>query len=120
MPALASVAFCDGTYQRTRDGKTLVWNDDPKPGDEAKWSGDRDRNGYAHGFGTLTWYTKKNDSSKAAVYASYWGNMVRGKLDGPVNGHSKGKTAHAMFVDGTRMSAWVRGTASFRAGAQLR
>jgi hypothetical protein len=120
MLTLASVALGNGTYQRTRDGKTLVWNDDPKPGDEAKWSGDRDRNGYAHGFGTLTWYTKKTGSAEGAVYARYWGNMVGGKLDGAVNAHSKGKTAHAMFAGGTRMTGWVRGPASLRAGAQLR
>jgi hypothetical protein len=117
---LASVALGDGTYQRTKDGKTLVWNDDPKSGDEAKWSGDRDRDGYAHGFGTLTWYTKKTGSAGTTVYARYWGNMVKGKLDGPVNGHSKGKTAHAIFADGSRLSGWVRGTASSRQGAQMR
>ena len=120
MLTLAGVALGDGTYQRTKDGKTLVWNDDPKSGDEAGWSGDRDRNGYAHGFGTLTWYMKKTRSAGTAVYARYWGNMVGGKFDGPVNAHSKGKTAHAMFADGTRTSAWVRGPASLRAGAQLR
>ena len=50
----ANVAFGDGTYQRTKNGRTLVWNDHPKPGDEATWWGDRDREGYARGFGTLT------------------------------------------------------------------
>src|SRR4029077_7488928 len=55
----ANVALGDGTYQRTKDGKTLVWNNHPQAGDEAKWSGDRDREGYASGFGTLTWYTAR-------------------------------------------------------------
>ena len=32
-------APAQGEYQRTKDGKTLVWNDDPKPGDVAAWSG---------------------------------------------------------------------------------
>ena len=50
----ASVAAAAGTYQRTRDGRTLVWNNDPKRGEEASWSGKRDRNGFATGPGTLT------------------------------------------------------------------
>ena len=29
----ASVAYGAGSYQRTRDGKTLVWNDSPKRGE---------------------------------------------------------------------------------------
>src|SRR5262245_55568546 len=52
----ASDAFGAGSYQRTRDGKTLVWNDSPKRGEEATWSGKRDKNGFAVGSGTLTWY----------------------------------------------------------------
>src|SRR4051812_10390885 len=108
-----SSAFADGTYQVTRDGKTLVWNDEPKPTDRATWSGDRDRNGYASGFGTLTWYTVKSDSgdedSKQTIYTRYFGNMVRGKFAGPVNGHSKGVTAHALFSEGKRLSRWAPG-----------
>jgi len=50
----ASVAYGAGSYQRTRDGKTLVWNDSPKRGEEATWSGKRDKNGFAAGSGTLT------------------------------------------------------------------
>ena len=105
-------AYADGTYQRTRDGKTLVWNQDPKPTDRATWSGDRDQDGYASGFGTLTWYTAKSqgdNDSKATIYARYFGNMIRGKFDGPVNGHSKGVTGHAVFSDGKRLSRWAAG-----------
>lgn len=105
--ALASVApGAGGTYQHTKDGNTIVWNDHPKPGDTAHWSGKRDREGYAIGFGALTWYTVKG-----AEYARYFGNMVRGKFDGPVNVDSKGKTAHAFFVEGGRTTAWARGPA---------
>jgi hypothetical protein len=117
----ANVAFADGTYQRTKNGKTLVWNNDPKPGDEASWSGDRDREGYAKGFGTLTWYTaqQKPGSAKSALYARYWGNMVRGKFNGPVNAHSKGKTDYAIFVDGVRRTRWAAGPApSWRVARQ--
>jgi len=53
----AGAAFGEGTYQRTKDGKTMVWNNDPTPGDAATWFGDRDGEGYATKVGTLTWYT---------------------------------------------------------------
>src|SRR5438132_12277038 len=105
--ALASVALgAAGTYQHTKDGNTIVWNDHPKPGETADWSGKRDREGYATGFGTLIWYT-----AKGAEYARYVGNMVRGKFDGPVNIHSKRKTAHAFFIEGGRTTGWARGPA---------
>ncbi|MGH8101278.1 MAG: hypothetical protein ACREIW_08265 [Chthoniobacterales bacterium] len=118
----ATVALADGAYQRTRNGKALVWNDDPKSGDEATWSGARDREGYARGFGTLVWYTKGNGtgSAKPELYARYWGNMARGKLDGPVNGHSKGKTRHAFFADGVRVTRWEPGSASSLEAARWR
>ncbi len=110
----ANVAFGDGTYQHTKDGKALVWNNHPKAGDEAKWSGDRDREGYASGFGTLTWYIARESetgSAKPALYARYWGNMVRGKFNGPVNSHSKRKTDHAIFADGVQTTRWAAGPA---------
>ncbi|HEY4285005.1 MAG TPA: hypothetical protein VGM62_18220 [Chthoniobacterales bacterium] len=109
----AAIARADGLYQRTRDGKTLVWNDSPKPGDSAKWAGDRDNEGYATGFGTLTWYTSDQHDKKPneRVYAYYFGNVVHGKLNGPVNGHSKGVTSHALFVQGKRTTRWASGPA---------
>jgi hypothetical protein len=105
----ASFAFAQGDYQRTKDGKTFVWNADPKPGDEAAWFGDRDSDGYANGVGTLTWYTTKGN-----VYARYFGNMVHGKFNGPVNVHSSGKTEHAIFVEGQRTTRWAVGPAPSR------
>jgi hypothetical protein len=111
-----NVALGDGTYQSTKNGRTLVWNNHPKPGDEVTWSGDRDRDGYARGFGTLTWYTvlQESGSAKPVLYARYWGNMVRGKLNGPVNVHSKRKTNHAIFADGVRTTHWADGPAPSR------
>jgi hypothetical protein len=50
-----------GRYQRTRDGKTRVWNENPKPGDLVTWSGARDAKGYATGYGTLTWFAPQNE-----------------------------------------------------------
>src|SRR3954468_6002423 len=81
----AAIVRADGLYQRTKDGKTLVWNDSPKPGDAATWSGDRDGQGYATGFGTLTWHTsgQHNKKPNGIVYAYYFGNMIHGKLNGP-------------------------------------
>jgi hypothetical protein len=104
---LASVTLAAaGEYQQTRDGKTAVWNGSPKPGETASWAGARDKEGYATGFGTITWYT-----AQGAEYATYYGNMVNGKLEGPVNVHTGRRTAHAYFADGTRATAWARGSA---------
>jgi hypothetical protein len=114
------VARGEGAYQRTRNARTLVWNNHPKPGDEATWSGGRDREGYARGFGTLIWYTKETGSAKPALYARYWGRMIEGKFNGPVNVHSKKKTHYAIFDDGARTTRWTTGTAPSGASAKWR
>jgi hypothetical protein len=99
-------AFGAGEYQPAKDGKTMVWNGTPKAGESVSWSGDRDKENYASGFGDLTWY-----NSTGKVYALYYGNMVRGKFEGAVNVHSNGHTAHAYFVGGDRVTGWARGAA---------
>jgi hypothetical protein len=105
--AASGVAFgATGEYQQTRDGKTTVWNGSPKSGESASWAGPRDKEGYATGFGTITWY-----SANGTVNAVYYGNMVNGKLEGPVNAHMGRRTAHAYFADGGRATAWARGPA---------
>jgi hypothetical protein len=114
------VARGEGAYEGTRNGRTFVWNNFPKAGDEATWSGGRDREGYARGFGTLIWYTKEPGSTKPALYARYWGRMIRGKFNGPVNVHSKKKTHYAIFDDGARMTHWSPGTAPLGASAKWR
>jgi ketosteroid isomerase-like protein len=106
----ASAAYGAGSYQRTRDGKTLVWNDSPKRGEEATWSGKRDKNGFAAGSGTLTWYKVQPtivtgshipDSRYAAVINRYSGKMVRGKFKGAVAYvDANGKRLQATFVNG--------------------
>lgn len=67
------------------------------------------------GYGTLTWYTLKRSNltgsniplDKFIITGRYSGNMIRGKLDGPVMGsNATGKTLHAAFVDGRRVSDW--------------
>jgi hypothetical protein len=103
---LATTSFAQGEYQQAKDGKTLIWNGTPKPGETATWEGDRDKENYATGIGALTWYT-----AQGKVYGLYYGNMVHGKLQGPVNVHTNGRTAHAYFVDGGRVTGWARGPA---------
>jgi hypothetical protein len=66
----------------------------------------------------LIWYTRDPESNKPELYARYWGRMVNGKFEGPVNVHAKGKTHHAIFINGTRMTRWTLGTAPTRANAQ--
>lgn len=104
---IAGTASGEGTYQHTRDGKTIVWNDNPKPGDTATWLGDQDGEGYATKIGTLTWYTARGN-----VYARFRGNMIRGKFNGMVNGYSRRKTGHAVFVAGQRTTRWAAGASS--------
>jgi len=105
----ASSAFGQGEYQQTRNSKTMFWNWTPKSGETSSWAGDRDKENYASGFGDLTWY-----DAKGKVYAFYYGNMVHGKFEGPVNVHSNGRTAHAYFADGGRVTGWARGPAPSR------
>ena len=124
---LASVAYGAGSYQRTRDGKTLVWNDSPKRGDEATWSGKRNKNGFATGSGILTRYkveptilTGSNIPDvrrNAVVISRYSGKMVGGKFKGAVTYvDANGKTLQATSVNGAnrpsprQKATWVRTT----------
>jgi hypothetical protein len=107
----ANVVYGAGAYQRAKDGKTLVWNNYPRPGDEATWSGKRDADGYATGPGTLTWFTANpttvtgsNIPSKrlSVLLGRYSGNMVRGKFDGiVVKVDPRGKAFRVVFADGS-------------------
>jgi hypothetical protein len=105
----ASAALAQGEYQQTRDSKTMVWNSTPKPGETSSWAGDRDKENYASGFGDLTW-----SNANGKVYVRYYGNMVHGKFEGAVNAHTTGRTVHAYFVDGGRVTGWARGRAPSR------
>ena len=107
----------DGIYQRTKDGKTRVWNVSPKPGDAATWSGDRDGEGYATGYGTITWYKGERKPItgfrlppvRYVPSVHYSGKMVRGKLQGTVDTAEHGKPFHAKFADGIRVGRWAAG-----------
>jgi hypothetical protein len=97
-----------GRYQRTKDGKTLVWNENPKPGDLVTWSGARDAKDYATGLGTVTWFTPQNEVEKGSGVAAWLrrighqrhyivtsresGIMVQGKFEqAPANADPKKK-----------------------------
>jgi len=119
----ANGAYGDGVYQHTRDKRTLIWNNYPRRDDEATWSGQRDSNGFATGYGTLTWYrvqraivtgsnipSSKERTLGAVVINRYSGKMVRGRFDGPVvNVDASGKMFHGTFVKGTKANDWVAG-----------
>ena len=116
----AHSAKCSAAYQHTKDGRTVVWNNFPRPGDSATWSGARDANGYATGYGTLTWYksertvvTGSNLSSPikgTVVRGRYSGRMVKGKFQGlVVNVDANGQIFHGTFLNGAKTSDWIAG-----------
>ena len=95
-----------GMFQRTKDSvlfsSVLIWNNYPRPDDEAFWSGGHDASGYAEGQGTLRWYTR------GRFVTEYVGRMVHGKLDGPVkNTDASGKRFHGTFIDGVKSADWT-------------
>lgn len=116
----AGGVYADGAYQRTKDGKTFVWNPDPSPEDAATWSGKRDKDDYATGDGTLTWYRVERKYGMGSRYSvekdvpviRYSGNMVRGKLEGLVVADAEGKISHATFASGNRTEDWAAGPAA--------
>src|SRR5438105_5819909 len=87
-------------YQRTRDGKTLVWNNLRGVADEATWSGARDSDRYATGEGTLTWYRL------GSVVNSYTGKMVHGKFEGQVIREQGNTRLQSTFADGNNLRDW--------------
>jgi hypothetical protein len=116
-----------GKYQRTTNGKALVWNNHPLPGDAATWSGDRDPEKYATGYGTLTWSRREQKNRTGSnipipqhiELTRYSGMMIRGRLDGPVvNVDANGKTFHGTFVDGRKTRDWAAGPAPIPSSPQ--
>jgi hypothetical protein len=88
-------------YQRTKDGKTLVWNSLRGVAQEATWSGLRDLNGYGTGQGTLTWYRLES------FVNSYTGKMVRGKFEGLVIREQGNTRLEATFANGEKAGPWL-------------
>lgn len=115
----AGHAFADGAYQRTDDRKkTLVWNNDPKPGDAAEWTGKRDAEGYAEGPGTLTWLQPQKQSLfstgsnisgvKKVPIGRFTGTMTHGKFEGTVMTVDGRTVYYGKYVDGQRKGNWSR------------
>ncbi len=86
---ITGTAFA-GRYERTKDGRTRVWNENPKPGDLVTWSGARDAKGYATGYGTVTWFRPQNEVETGShiarerhyiVARRESGMMVQGKFE---------------------------------------
>ena len=84
----------------------------PARGDEATWSGKRDKDGFATGSGVLTWYkveptivTGSNilDTRRYVIMINHYsGTMVRGKFKGAVtNIEADGKRSQPTSVNGT-------------------
>jgi hypothetical protein len=101
-PLLFAGGLNAGSYQLTNDGRTYVWNNYPRSGDTASWSGQTDSRGYATGYGTLTWY-------KHGAWASrYSGTMMSGKLNGAVtNEDADGKKFRGTYVNGGKSNDWA-------------
>jgi len=87
-------------YQRTKDGKTLVWNNLRGVAQEVTWSGLRDVDGYATGEGTLMWYRL------GEVVNIYTGKMVHGKFEGPVIREQGNTRLQTNFVNGEKAGDW--------------
>jgi len=99
-------------YQRTQDGKTLIWNNLRGIAQQATWSGARDSAGYATGEGTLTWYRL------GSFVNSYTGKMVQGKFDGPVIREQGQTRFQTTFANGNKVGNWSEpGSAASRTPA---
>ena len=116
----ANSANCGGVYQRTKDARTFIWNDFPQRGDTASWSGRRDVEGYATGYGTLTWFKGEHrivtgsnipaPTTGNIVLSRYTGRMVRGRFQGQVvNVDASGRVFHGTFANGNKTSDWIGG-----------
>lgn len=124
----ANGAHARDRYQRMEDHKTLFWNNFPKAGNVATWSGGRDKDRYATGHGTLTWYRTDRTLltgfnipfTKHAEVSRYSGKMVHGKFDGMVvSVDANKKTFHAAFVEGRKTGKWAAGPAPTPAPAAV-
>jgi hypothetical protein len=74
--SITGTAFA-GRYQRTKDGTTRVWNENPKAGDLVTWSGARDAKGYATGYGTVTWFTPQNEVETGSGLPAWLRHIAR-------------------------------------------
>ncbi len=105
---LCAEARGEGAYQQTAGRKTLVWNDGAGPNELADWSGQRDEDGYATGYGTLIWYrtVKRNvigshiPFTRKVIVSRISGNMKHGKLEPTAEeARTARKTARPKVID---------------------
>jgi hypothetical protein len=113
---ITSTAFA-GRYQRTKDGKTRVWNENPKRGDLVTWSGARDAKGYATGYGTLTWFTPQKVTGwnifrerHYIVSSQVSGTMVHGKFENASAGAEPKKRGQMGIAEQQAPSADIEAT----------
>jgi hypothetical protein len=108
-----------GRYQRTKDGKTRVWNEHPKPGDLVTWSGARDAKGYATGYGTVTWFAPQNEVETGShiarerhyiVTTREAGMMVHGKFEEASAGTEPKKRAQTDISEQQAPDAHIEAT----------
>ena len=88
-------------YMTTIDGNAHIWNNSFQQGDQARWEGERDSQGFGTGEGTLSWF--KNGSFQY----SYSGRMVKGQLDGPVTTvDRRGNMGRGQYQNGKKSGRW--------------
>lgn len=110
--SIATTTLGEGRYQRTRDGRTLVWNNAPETGQIATWSGRRDKDGYATGPGTVTWYVFERTlvtgsniaGARYTAISRYSGRMVHGKFEG-ASGETEEKPSHGKVSGASKAAA---------------
>jgi hypothetical protein len=104
----ASGVYGDGGYQNTIGRRGLVWRDDVNAENAATWSGQRDEDGYATGYGTLTWYRLDQrivtgsylPITRKTLISQISGTMVQGKLMETQDASEvRGKTAKTKSTD---------------------
>jgi len=87
-----SVSAHAGAYRRALFSGALIWSERPRTTEEATWSGKRDAQGYATGYGTLTWYSRERMTvtgssilreNRSAIVTRSSGYMEQGKFVNP-------------------------------------
>lgn len=97
-----------------------MWNSFPQFNETASWTGHRDNDGYAIGYGTVTWFKSERSivtgsnipapTKSSIVVGRYSGRMVRGKFQGQVARiDPNGRVFHSAFVNGSKTSNWIEG-----------
>lgn len=92
---ITGTAFA-GRYQQTKDNKTRVWNENPRPGDLVTWSGAGDAKGYATGYGTVTWFRPQNEVETGSGMLAWLRHITR-QRHYVVSSRKSGTMVHGKF-----------------------